>query len=152
MAQFVLFVLNSQSLMQIRSPDAARMAAHRYHWRKTLPRQKVAAPAGQQDGNGDQPSKCRSGFLHHLFLRMKRLQNDQDVGLPFGREMLRESPEAGLGNGDLAEESVSAQRCVEEALKGSRRKNLSRGLRGRIGRRSIQRSEEHFPCRVSNRV
>ena len=84
MPQFISFVLHRQPLVQIGCPDTFCLAAHGHDRRKALARQKIAAAAGQKNRNGNQPCEHRPGFLHHLFLRMKRLQNDQCVGFPFG--------------------------------------------------------------------
>ena len=84
MPQFIFFVLHREPLVQIRGPDAARLAAHRYNRRKALARQKITPDACHQDGNGNQPREQRSSFLHHLFLWMQGLQNDQRVRTSLG--------------------------------------------------------------------
>src|SRR6266436_1478224 len=153
MPQLVLFVLDCQTFVKISGTDASGLAAHRHNRSEAFAGKKVAPEAGQQDGNRDNPGKRRGNFFQHLFLRMKRLQNDKGVGLSTEFKMPGESSMPGFSTPDLTEEAVGTQRSGEESLKWTGGQNsVGRRIGCGTGRQDIPGANDHFPRLVHNRI
>ncbi len=90
-AEFIPFILYRQTLVKVGSADAACLAAHGHDGSEALAREEVTSDARERNSDRDDPRKRRSNFFEHLFLCMKRLEDDKSVGLPAGCKMSSES-------------------------------------------------------------
>src|SRR5580704_1002229 len=102
------------------------MAAHGHNGSEALACEEIAADAGEQDGNGDDPLERRGDSFEHFLLCMQRLQYEQRIVPASGGKMPRESTIFAFVSFDLTEKTVGTRRAFEKFLKRRRRQKPGR--------------------------
>src|SRR5258706_6700605 len=135
-AEFVPRVLDRQALVQILRTDPSCLITHRYHWRKSLPGQEISANACEEYRNRNHPSERRAYLFQHFLLWMKRLQNDQRIGLALQRKFSNKRAISAPASFYIFKQAVRGGRIREQFLKWRGRKETRRrGLVWQILRR-----------------